>query len=234
MIYAISDLHFMEPRTAVCGSAWRGRVQNFRKHWLNTVAESDLVILAGDMIASSSPSSAAVALRWLDRLPGKKLLLPGNHDRWWPAALPKTIASLSKGVYIHENICVTGVVGWFCPGSLGCADPAGMRVYQREAARLSRRLKTASGLNPEAIIVATHYPPFNALRAESGFTKAMSEHKVRLCVYGHLHGRALRRALNGSLGGVEYRCVSSEGLKYKLSACRLNTARIEPSTVFLL
>jgi len=234
MFYAISDLHFMQPRSAVCGRAWRGRARRLQKHWIKTVGAGDLVILAGDMIAAQTPASAALALRWLDRLSGKKLILPGNHDRWWPSALPETLIPLSRGVHMHEAVCIVGITGWFCPGSAGSADPAGMRVYRGEVTRLKKRLIAARAANPEAVVVAMHYPPFNALRAESGFTELMSDFGVRLCVYGHLHGQALRRAYSGYLGGVEYRCVSSEKLGYRLYACDLSAARVEPNTCFFV
>ena len=231
MLFAISDLHFMQARAAVSARSWKGRVRRLKNSWVRSVGENDLVILAGDIIAASSPEAAGPALRWLNRLPGKKLILPGNHDRWWTTRLPDTLIPYSRGVQLHEDMCVVSIVGSHCPGSAGYAQPNGHHIYVRETARLKQRLTTAITTNKKAIVVAMHYPPFNMLRAENRFTELLEEHGVSLCIYGHLHGFALRRSYDGRLGNVEYRCVSSEKVGYRPVRCEVNTLCAKTSLV---
>jgi len=67
----------------IFGNQWKGHPDKIREHWLDLIAEDDLVLLPGDISWAMEPQEAAPDLRWIDALPGTKVMIRGNHDYWW-------------------------------------------------------------------------------------------------------------------------------------------------------
>lgn len=83
---------------------------------------------------------------------------------------------------------------------------------QREIGRLKTSLEAAGEREK---LVFLHYPPiFMQYRCEE-IIELLREHKVRLCCYGHIHGKGCRLAFNGWQGGTEYRLVSADHLNFE-------------------
>ena len=85
-IYAIGDLHlsFNENKPMdIFGENWEGHEEKIKKDWLQKVNENDLVLLPGDFSWSMYLENTYDDFKYLNELPGKKLLLKGNHDYWW-------------------------------------------------------------------------------------------------------------------------------------------------------
>lgn len=152
-------------------------------------------------------------LRWIDALPGRKIISKGNHDLWWKSiqkmnGLFPTIRFLQNTACLAENCAIAGTRGWISPGTEGF-DDHDEKIYRRELLRLRMSLEEAVKLKAEAILCSLHYPPSNDKLQRSGFMDMLAEYGVNCCVYGHLHGeKAFRKGFQGSMDGVSYRLVS--------------------------
>jgi predicted phosphohydrolase len=85
-VWAISDLHlsFARPeRRERYAARWRDHAVKIEQNWREVVRPRDLVLLPGDLSMARNHRELQPDLEWLGRLPGTKVLAPGNHDRWW-------------------------------------------------------------------------------------------------------------------------------------------------------
>ena len=85
-IFVIADLHlsFKNPKPMdIFGDNWENHEEKIRNNWLEKVADNDVVILPGDFSWAMNLEDAYLDFKYLNNLPGKKLLLKGNHDYWW-------------------------------------------------------------------------------------------------------------------------------------------------------
>ena len=88
-VWAISDLHlsFARPeRRERFAARWRDHAAHIERNWREAVGPGDLVLLPGDLSMAQNHRDLQPDLAWLERLPGTKVLAPGNHDRWWNGA----------------------------------------------------------------------------------------------------------------------------------------------------
>ena len=152
------------------------------------------------------------ALDEIRALPGRKLIIRGNHDFWWESAgklnrmdaennmqyLYGTTVTLDEG-----RIAVCGTHGWVCPGDIHYKEERDAKPYRRELLRVERTLQEAEKLGCEHTILLLHYPPVCDLTKPSGFTELLEKYKVPLCIFGHLHGMQpntmFPRRYNGTL-----------------------------------
>lgn len=239
-IFAIGDLHLslderIEKPMDVFGRSWADHDARLRENWINTVVESDTVIICGDISWGLRLEEALADLKFIEELPGRKILTKGNHDLWWSsisklnalsdnmtflqntavvidvaAGAENTAASDGKGKAAPSGLRlgICGTRGWICPGTDGF-DAHDQKIYDRELLRLEMSLKDAASQGAEEIICALHYPPSNDRFQESGFTDLLTRYNVKTCVYGHLHGReAFKNGYKGYWNGVDYKLVS--------------------------
>lgn len=85
-IYTIGDLHLsfgMNKPMDIFGVNWEGHFEKVANNWKKEVKEDDLVILPGDFSWAMDLKDTIEDFKFLSKLPGKKLLLKGNHDYWW-------------------------------------------------------------------------------------------------------------------------------------------------------
>ena len=123
-VYAIADPHLSrvhpKPMT-VFGAGWEGHPEAFFRGWREVVGEEDLVVVPGDISWAMRLSEAIPDLLDLARLPGRKVLLKGNHDYWWPsisrlrAALPPGMYALQNDALVVDGVAVAGTRGWQYP-----------------------------------------------------------------------------------------------------------------------
>ncbi len=219
-IYAIADLHLSltsEKPMDVFGEAWRGHAEKIERNWHEIVREDDLVLIPGDISWAMQLGAALPDLSFIGRLPGKKILLKGNHDYWW-SAIGRVRASLMEGTRALQNdaivesgVGICGSRGWLCPGSSNfTADDE--KIYHRELDRLSLSLRALPSV--ETKIAMLHFPPFSDKDRPSGFTELLEQSGVQIAVYGHLHGEANRYAFEGEKNGVYYHCVAADKLNF--------------------
>ncbi len=221
-IYAIGDLHLsLDP--AICkpmdiyGGPWINHVENLKNYWMEMINEEDTVIIAGDISWAMRLQEAMTDLLWIDKLPGKKVFIKGNHDMWWNSIgklnkISGRMYFLQNTMYPVGDVAICGTRGWSCPGSEGF-EAQDEKIYKRELLRLEASLKAAKDAGYNDIIGVLHYPPTNEKKQSSGFTELFEKYKVKKVLYGHLHdedAKNNRDAIN--LNGVSYKLVSLDGL----------------------
>ena len=222
-IYTIGDPHLAlgcdKPMDIFPG--WEGYLPRFRENWEKLVQPQDTVVLAGDISWAMKLVNTGEDFYLLEKLPGRKILLKGNHDLWW-TTLSKmesfceekgfsTIHFLHNNCYLAEGLALCGTRGWMA------AEPQGhdAKMMAREAGRLAASLKAAELADPQAEkVVFLHFPPFYSGVFANELVEVMQSHGVRRCYYGHLHSSAIRFAVEGRVDGIEYRLVSADALMF--------------------
>ena len=203
----------------VFGDHWKNHFERISADWLARVSANDLVLLPGDLSWAMRLEDAIEDLNSIAALPGKKILLRGNHDYWW-SSIGRVRRALGEGVYALQNDALlmegrlyAGTRGWTLPGQDASEDD--LRIYARERLRLEMSLNNARSKDASAPITALlHYPPLTD--DQPGFSDILEAFGVTDCVYGHLHGAGLYGAVRGVRGSVRYHQVSCDGLDFKL------------------
>jgi predicted phosphohydrolase len=224
-IYAISDLHLsfsLNKPMHIFGDNWTNHYMKIKVDWYQRVKSDDLVIVAGDISWAMRMDEARVDLEWIDALPGKKILIKGNHDYWWQSMAKMqgnhpNISFILNNYYADNGIAICGSRGWILPGSDGFLDED-LKVYQREVQRLERSLRLArEDESVKEIVVAFHYPPLTINSPENDFTALLQEFDVKHVVYGHLHdSESWNQAIRGEFNGIHYHLVSCDFTNFKL------------------
>ena len=224
-IYAIGDLHLSgEPPTKpmeIFGEHWLGHKEKIKQHWLETVTAEDTVIICGDISWAMTLEGAAQDLDWLAQLPGRKLLLRGNHDYWWTslAKMQKRFGEhfefLQNDCIMVGDIAVCGTRGWILPSAENFT-PEDEKIYKREAIRLELSLQAAVKEEAATIITAFHYPPLFAPAEQTAFTDLLEKYSVQHCVYGHIHGENHVITFEGEREGINYKLVSCDTQDFRL------------------
>lgn len=224
-IFAIADTHLsgnppVKPMH-IFGEHWEGHWAKIKSDWLSRVKPEDTVLLAGDISWAMKLDDAMTDLEEIMSLPGKKVMVKGNHDYWW-----QTIGKLNKAVngaifFIQNNftavgdLAICGSRGWFCPG-----DPAfgsdDLPIYRREVERVKLSLEAAKKAGYTRKILMLHYPPLYHKSVSSGFTELFTEYQVELCIYGHLHSDSISHAPTGLINETMCFLVSCDALDFQL------------------
>ena len=177
------------------------------------------MLLPGDISWGMRLPEAAADLDVIDSLPGRKILLSGNHDYWWKsssrlAGQYPEMAFLKNDAVPWEKSFICGTRGWLCPNERSFT-PEDEKIYKREQIRLRLSLDAAMKAGAEDIIVLMHFPPVNEKREPSAFTEILAEYPVKRVVYGHLHGAANHKnALRGERNGIIYELVAADYLDF--------------------
>ncbi|MBO2519564.1 MULTISPECIES: metallophosphoesterase [Limnochorda] len=223
-LFALADLHLpggQEKPMDIFDPIWRDHPAQIAARWRERVGPDDLVLVPGDISWAMTLEEAADDLAFIGGLPGRKLLLRGNHDYWW-SSISKVRAALPEGVHALQNDCfdlgdgraVCGTRGWLIPGSQGL-EPHDEKVYQREAIRLRLSLEAAAEAGLRPVVAMMHYPPCDAQGWPTLFTRLLEEFQVPLCVYGHLHGPAAKAAPPPEVRGVRYQLVAADYVRFE-------------------
>lgn len=220
-LYAISDLHLAlsaDKPMDIFGDNWYMHHEKIKDNWKAVVKNEDTVLVAGDISWSMNMEEGEKDLLWIHELPGKKIIIKGNHDYWW-GSITKLNSMYSDMMFIQNNhfdygeygIC--GTRGWVCPGSdrFGSDD---LKIYNRELIRLRLSLDSARKHGYHKLIAMIHYPPTNEKFEDSGFTDIFREYGVEKVIYGHLHGPFHYKVLNGVRDGIEYVMTSSDYIDF--------------------
>lgn len=229
-IYAIADTHLslnegVEKPMDIFGPEWENHAKKLQIEWEKLVSDDDVVIINGDISWALRLPEAMTDLDFIHNLPGKKVLVKGNHDLWWTSIkrlnkLYEDIYFIQNDFYMVDNVAICGSRGWVCPGS---EDFNGhdRKIYERELIRLRMSLGSAElagfGKKQKGIIIGVlHFPPTNDSLEDSGFTELFQEFGVKTVVYGHLHNSENhKRGLQGIYKGVEYKLVAFDYVKGK-------------------
>lgn len=222
-IYAIGDLHFSgAPETkpmSVFGSQWENHRQRVLENWVRVVMPEDLVILCGD-ISWSMKLTEAVAqdLGAIAALPGRKVMLQGNHDYWWTSLKKMEAATAHAFFFLRNNfypagadLAVCGSRGWLTPACEGFDPEEDGKILRHEGLRIRASLEAARAAGYTEYILALHYPPFYSAEENSLFKELIDEYRVKNCVFGHIHGAEGAAAVfEGLRDGCRYTLVSCD------------------------
>lgn len=226
-IYAISDLHLsvgVDKPMDIFGDTWANYMGKICDNWKNTIKNEDVVVIPGDICWAMYLEEALPDFKMLEDLPGKKIILKGNHDYWWITVNKlnqfilkyqfKTLQFLYNTSYICGNTVICGTRGWICPGD-GYFTAEDRKVYNRELQRLRLSLDSIADKEEKEIIVALHYPPFGQKKQGSEFISILKEYNVKTCVYGHLHSTGTQAAITGDIDGTKYFLVSADYINFQ-------------------
>ncbi len=201
----------------IFGGNWQGHPEAFFTGWRETVQEDDVVLIPGDISWAMRLDEALLDLQDIATLPGKKVLLRGNHDYWW-SSVSKIRNSLPKDMYVIQNdalyldgIVIAGTRGWICPGSY-VFTPEDQKIYEREVERLKLSLRAAKKLKGEKLVVMLHFPLTNVRLESSGFIELILEAKPDAVVFGHIHGETPNLP---DLGGIPLYFVAADALGFR-------------------
>ena len=221
-LYAIGDLHLClgAPKPMdVFGGAWIGYMDKL-KHGLSVVGPDDTTVLLGDLSWALGLDEAKEDFAWIDQIPGRKIILKGNHDYWWSTASKfynfcnehgfSNQFILNNNHYEYEGTAICGTRGWFFE-----EDRSGQhdeKVFKRELIRLEASLASAGEMNK---IVFLHYPQKYKGYECTEIVDILKKYNVRQCYYGHLHGPSHGLAMEGLWDDIDFRLVSADYLNFK-------------------
>ncbi len=224
-LYAISDLHLSNSVSKpmdVFGGKWQGYMEKIEKNWCHLVEPEDTVVIGGDVSWGINLDQALADFQMLQRLPGKKIILKGNHDLWWSTVRKMTqflqknaienIEFLFNNCFVYENIGLCGTRGWFFEENFKeCHDE---KIFRRELVRLETSLRAAKKQQVSEIICFLHYPPIFSNFRCGEIIQLLQEYGVKRCVYGHLHSDSLRYAVTGIQEGIEFVLTSGDFIDF--------------------
>ncbi len=225
-IFTIADLHLalgIDKPMDVFGGRWSNYMEKLKDNWISNVSEKDTVIIPGDVSWATYIDSAYEDFRFIEDLPGKKVISKGNHDYWWTTSSKlnkyltennfSTISFMHNNAFELEGVGVCGTRGWKGPGEDDFKKDD-EKIYKREIERLELSVKAALKLELSRLLVFMHYPPVTVKSPMTGFIDIMKKYEIKECYYGHLHGEGIKGAIEGEYEGINLKLVSADYLNF--------------------
>lgn len=199
---------------------WHNHAQRLFQSWREVVGEGDTVVIVGDLSWAMTLEEALPDLRAIDSLPGRKIIIKGNHDYWWSTRRKidaffadnalNSLNVLFNDAYEADGIVICGTRGWFYDADEGEDD----RVFLRECGRLEASLKALPEAEGERVAFI-HYPPIAGGQRVEPIIALLEKYNVKRCYYGHLHGAGAAYAFCGTSGGIKFELVSADRLAFR-------------------
>ncbi len=232
-IYSIADLHLalaVDKPMDVFGHRWQGYHDKLEKRWRAVVGEDDTVVVPGDISWAMTLAEAEADLRFIEALPGKKLIGKGNHDFWWESMTKmnrfleekglSTIRFLYNNAYAVEDKVICGTRGWYVEEKFqqkARNNPDYDKIVAREAGRLALCLAAAKELRGEAdareILVYFHFPPVFGDFVCRELVDVLLQHGIKRCFYGHIHG-VYNMPDHMAFEGIDMHIISADYLDF--------------------
>ena len=221
-LYAIGDFHLSfsaDKPMDVFGPEWKNHVERIRENWLKTVRPEDTAVITGDHSWGRNLEASRADLEFIAALPGRKILLRGNHDMFWDAKktwkLNEEFAGrlefLQNNFYAYGNFALVGTKG-YCDEGRDTPEQL-EKLLSREEGRLRTSFSMARAAGYRRFVMFLHYPPTSIYERESRFTRMAEEYGAEAVVYSHCHGRKrYGDSIRGYKNGIEYKLVSSDYL----------------------
>lgn len=230
-LFALSDLHLSlgtDKPMDIFGPRWTNHTEKIYSNWSKQVSTDDLVIIGGDLSWATYLNEAKADFDFVNSLPGKKLLVKGNHDYWWESITKlnnfaiennhSSISFLHNSAYVYNEYSIAGTRGWLLPSSdtFGAEDK---KIYERELIRLKLSLDMAAKLEDKTKsytrVCVLHFPPVSPDGiADEGIMSILLDYGVTKCIYGHLHGMSSLQAFSGSINGIDFKLTSADYLGF--------------------
>ncbi len=238
-LYAIGDLHlsiesftapsFLHPKhyhlykpMDVFDPVWKNHADKIEKYWKRTVKDTDTVVITGDHSWGRTLEECAADLDYIKALPGRKILLRGNHDMFWDSKKTEylneqfagCLSFLQNNYYSYEDYALVGTKGICFENK----DPWEHfeKLRDRELDRLKKSFEAARSAGYSRFIMFLHFPPTSVGEQESCFTRTAAEYGAEQVIYSHCHGQhRYYDSFHGEVDGIMYRLVSSDYLRFR-------------------
>lgn len=222
-LYVLADLHlcFSDPtKTMSIFNGWQDYQERIKKHWLENIEDGDTVVLPGDISWGMSLAEAVPDFRFINELPGEKIIIKGNHDYWWTTMKKMeeflsaegftTIKILHNNHYRYENYGICGTRGWVnMPG-----ETQDEKVLKREVQRLETSIRSALAENLEPIVFL-HYPPIFATNFNYDILEILYRYNIKDCYYGHIHGRSAHElCVKNTYDDINFHLIAGDYLQF--------------------
>lgn len=220
-LYAIGDLHLSlgtNKPMDVFGPKWANYVERIQENF-SKLNDDDVIVIAGDISWGMSLEQSLPDFQFIDALPGRKILLKGNHDYWWGTASKMkkffaehditTLDILYNNAFFYGDHAICGTRGWFYEEASGEAHDR--KIMLREVGRLETSLKAAGDRTK---LVFLHYPPKYLGYECPEILDLLDAYHVPLCCYGHIHSRGCRSAFQGMYHDTEFRLLSADYISF--------------------
>lgn len=221
-LYAIGDLHLAlgaDKPMDIFGGRWEGYMDKLHEG-LSVIGSEDTTVLLGDLSWALGIEQAREDFAYISRIPGRKIILKGNHDYWWTTAAKfykfceqnefADMFVLNNNCYLYGDIAICGTRGWFYEEEKqGTHDE---KVFRRELGRLETSLKAAGDREKFCFL---HYPPRYRGYECPEILQLLKAYGVTRCYYGHLHGDSLKLAIQGSFEGTQFGLVSADYVNFR-------------------
>lgn len=240
-LYAIGDLHLhygsvLKAPGQLHGRIWKHHEEKFLKNCMKLITAEDTLVLVGDHSWGKNLSECEPDLQYICDLPGRKILIRGNHDMFWDVKKTKKLnemyqpklAFLQDSFETYQDYALVGTKGFTFEGPFYLdrrgriiewdeeAEEHAKKLVARELTRLRTSFELAKKAGYRKFIMFLHYPPTNILEERSGFTDIAEEYGVKQVIYAHCHGESrFNDSIQGEYRGVSYKLVSGDFLKWK-------------------
>ena len=238
-LYALGDLHLSfqadKPMDAF-GRVWKNHERKIEKYVNKSVKPEDTLVLTGDHSWGRRLPECREDLAFIERLPGRKILLRGNHDMFWDAKKTERLNEeyrgrlffLQNNFAVYQDYALVGTKGYTFEGPFYLdrwgnitgwdekQEEHAKKLVTREMERLRKSFRQAEAAGYRKFILFLHYPPTNILEETSPFTEIAEEHKVSAVVYSHCHGESrFGDSIRGMYHGIPYMLVSGDYLNFR-------------------
>lgn len=219
-LYAISDFHlsFGTDKPMDIFKGWANYTERLKENIEKKVGENDTIVIPGDISWALKLKDTIEDFRFINNLPGKKIIGKGNHDLWWESVTKMnrimkengfdSISFLYNNSFIVDDIAVCGSRGWFFD------DTADKKIVLREAGRIEASIKSAIDTGKEPILFL-HYPPLNKQAVCNEIMDVIKKYNIREVYYGHVHSAGACNAFNGEYDGINFKCISCDILNFE-------------------
>ena len=240
-LYAVGDLHlhFQSPLHAkrqLTERVWKNHEERFQKNCARLLTAEDTLLLLGDHSWGRNLSECEEDFRYIESLPGRKILLRGNHDMFWDAGkteeLNRQFAGrlffLQNNFAAYREYALVGTKGFTFEGPFYLnargkivgwdekAEEHAKKLIERELQRLRGSFEAARAAGYRKYVVLLHYPPTSILEDESAFTRLAEEYGAEQVIYAHSHGeRRFHDSILGEKNGIFYRLASGDYLNWQ-------------------
>lgn len=222
-LFVLADLHLCKgnpEKTMSIFNGWQDYQELIEKNWKELIREDDTIVLPGDISWGMSLKEAAADFHFIQNLPGKKIVIKGNHDYWWTTKKKMedflaaegcdSVKILHNNHYRYEEYGICGTRGWVnMPG-----ETQDEKVLKREVQRLETSIKSALAENLKPIVFL-HYPPIFATNFNYDILDVLYRYKIEDCFYGHIHGRSAHDlCVKNTYDDINFHLISGDYLHF--------------------
>ncbi len=203
-----------KPMTVFRG--WENYSERIESNWRRLIKPEDTVVLPGDFSWGLKLSETLEDFKFLDSLPGRKILLKGNHDLWWSTVKKineffsenqiTSVELLFNNSIVAEDRAICGTRGWFYDQS------EDTKVRKRELGRLRKSLEEAEKFSYKREVFL-HYPPVYGEYVCNDIIALLKEFNIEKVYHGHIHGSGFNCAVS-EYDGIKFKLISADCIDF--------------------